>query len=209
METSPTPARIARLLGGPLGVVFAISALCAFIQRLFLTLDPIIVAEIGGSETRGALLLTAYLGGQAVGTLAGGLLADRVDRRRLLAALTLLSLPTHVLAFLHPAGALGLGLAAAAGAVNQATLPPLVVMAVEIAPRSAGLASGIVMGLAWAAGSIGVLGAGALGDAIGPQVAAAAVVPVILVASALAFHPRLRAHGRPAHGPPRIEAPVV
>src|SRR5919106_1630397 len=87
-ETS-APARIVELLAGPLGIVFAISALCAFLQRLFLTLDPIIVAETGGSETRGAILLTAYLGGQAVGTLAGGLLADRVDRRRLLAALTL------------------------------------------------------------------------------------------------------------------------
>ncbi|MFN2420411.1 MAG: MFS transporter [Gemmatimonadota bacterium] len=208
-ETSAAPARIAQLLGGPLGVIFAISALCAFLQRLFLTLDPIIVAESGGSEARGALLLSTYLGGQAVGTLSGGLLADRLDRRRLLAALTLLALPTHVLAFLYPVGAAGLALAAVAGAVNQATLPPLIVMAVEIAPRSAGLASGIVMGLAWAAGSIGVLGAGVLGDAIGPQVAAAAVVPVILVASGLAFHPRLRAYGRPVGSHPRIEAPIV
>jgi FSR family fosmidomycin resistance protein-like MFS transporter len=208
-ETSAAPARITELLAGPLGVVFAISALCAFLQRLFLTLDPIIVAEAGGSETRGALLLTAYLGGQAVGTLSGGLLADRLDRRGLLAALTLLSLPTHILAFLHPIGALGLAFAAAAGAVNQATLPPLVVMAVEIAPKSAGLASGVVMGLAWAAGSIGVLGAGALADVIGPQVAGAALVPTILVAAALAFHPWLRAHSRPALGAPTIEAPVV
>ena len=197
-ESAPSLRGVGRLLGGPLGIVFAISALSALLQRLFLTLDPIIVAQAGGTEAQGALALSAYLGGQAVGTLSGGFLADRLDRRRLLAALTLVSVPAHVLAFLLPAGGEGLALAAIAGCANQAVLPALVVMAIEIAPRSAGLASGIVMGLAWAAGSVGVLGAGALGDVIGPQAAAVATVPAILVATALAFHPRLRAHGRPA-----------
>ena len=36
----------------------------------------------------GALALSVYLGTQAVGTLAGGFFADRVDRSRLLAWLT-------------------------------------------------------------------------------------------------------------------------
>lgn len=208
-ESAPSARRIAGLLGGPLGLVFAISALCAFLQRLFLTLDPIVVAGAGGTEARGAITLSAYLGGQAVGTLGGGFLADRIDRRHLLAGLTLLALPAHLLVFLYPVGGAALAFAALAGCLNQATLPALVVMAVEIAPRNAGVATGIVMGLAWAAGSIGVLGAGALGDVVGPQTAALATVPIVLVGTALALHPRLRAHGRPLAKAADMGAPVV
>ncbi len=204
---SPTVRRIARLLGGPLGIVFAISVLSAYLQRLFLTLVPIVVARGGGSETAGALALTVYLAGQAVGTLGGGVLTDRMDRRHLLAGLALLSLPAHAVAFLQPVGPAGLAAAAVAGAVNQGMLPALVVMAVEMEPRSSGLAAGIVMGLAWAVGSVGVLGAGALGDAIGPRAAALVTMPVILGAAALALHPRLRRHGRPV--PAAEVAPVV
>lgn len=40
----PPPLRIVRHLRGPLGLVFGISALGAFVQRLFVTLEPIIVA---------------------------------------------------------------------------------------------------------------------------------------------------------------------
>jgi FSR family fosmidomycin resistance protein-like MFS transporter len=206
---TPTPARIARLLGGPIGILFVISALGAFLQRLVLTLVPIVVARGGGSETEGAIALTAYLGGQAVGVLAGGLLADRVDRRHLLAGLMVLSLPTHLLAFLEPIGTTGFAIAAVAGVVNGAALPAIVVMAVEMEPRSSGLAAGIVMGLSWAAGSVAVLGAGFLGDAIGPRAAALVTIPVILIGAALALHPRLRPHGRPALAAEDLAAPIV
>ncbi|HUP20909.1 MAG TPA: MFS transporter, partial [Gemmatimonadota bacterium] len=194
----PSPRVVARLLRGPLGLVFGISAASAFVQRLFLTLEPIIVASAGGSERTGAVVLTAYLVGQAAGTLVGGVLADRVDRRHLLTALCALSVPTHALAFLLPdGGTASLAAAAAAGLVNQAILPPVVVIALELAPGSAAMSSGVVMGLAWAAGSIGVLGAGALGDLVGPVPAAVSLSPLVLLGAWLATRPALRIHGRP------------
>lgn len=199
-EAGPSPSigRVARLLTGPLGLVFGISAASAFVQRLFLTMEPIVVAAAGGSEARGAVVLTAYLVGQAGGTLLGGYLADRVDRRRLLAALAAVSAPAHVAAFLLPGGGiLSLAVAAVAGATNQAILPAVVVIALELSPRSAALAGGIVMGLAWATGSVGVLGAGMLGDALGPQAAAVLVSPVVLVGCWLALRPALARHRRP------------
>jgi len=44
-----------------------------------------------------------------------------------------------------------------------------------------------VMGLAWAAGSVGVLGTGVLGDFMGARGAALVSVPLMLVATALAL----------------------
>lgn len=194
----PSIRDVTRLLAGPLGLVFGISAASAFVQRLFLTMEPIVVADAGGSETLGAVILSAYLIGQAGGTLAGGFLADRVDRRRLLAALAAISAPAHMAAFLLPdGGALSLGVAAFAGLVNQAILPAVVVIALELAPRSAALAGGIVMGLAWATGSVGVLGAGAVGDALGPQAAAVLLSPLVLVGAWLALRPAMDRHRRP------------
>lgn len=191
----PGPVEIARLLAGPLGLVFGVSALMGWAQRTFLTLEPIIVARQGGSETLGAVALSAYLAAQALGTLAGGYLADRMDRRRLLMGLCALALPTHLAAVGTSPGSAGALVAAAlAGFFGMSVLPPVVVMAQEILPRSAAVGSGIVMGLAWAAASVGVLLTGAFADRVGARMAALATMPVILGAAALAAHPWMRAH---------------
>ncbi len=186
------PGEVLRHLGGPLGLIFGVSAIMAFIQRTFLTMEPIIVAEAGGSEALGALALTVYLGAQSVGTVTGGVLADRVDRRLLLAALCFWTLPAHVLAlWVGPEGAWGLAAAGFAGFLGMATLPPIVVMAQEMIPTGTAVSSGIVMGLAWATGSVFVLGTGALADLVGAQAATLASMPVALVAVGLSLHPSL------------------
>lgn len=190
--------RVRRLSTGPVLLVFGISALTAFVQRVFLTMEPIMMAAAGKSETAGAAALTLYLAAQAVGTLSGGWLADRMDRRNLLIGITLLAFPAYLLAFWLPAGGVAsLVFVAVAGVLGMAVLPPIVVIAQEASPGRAALNSGIVMGLAWATGSIGVLGAGVLGDAIGARGAALASTPAVLVATALAFHPALGQYRRP------------
>ncbi len=196
----PGPTELLGLLAGPLGLVFGVSALVGWAQRTFLTLEPIIVNRAGGSEALGAVTLSVYLAAQAGGTLMGGYLADRVDRRRLLVALCALALPAHMAAVgLAPGSAGALTGAALAGFFGMAVLPPVVVTAQEILPRSAAVGSGIVMGLAWAAASVGVLVTGAFADAVGPRMAALATMPVILGAAALAGHPWMRA-ARAAEG---------
>ena len=190
------PSEVLRHLKGPLGLIFGVSAVMAFVQRAFLTMEPIIVAESGGSETLGAIALTAYLSAQAFGTVAGGLLADRVDRRKLLAHMCFWAFPAHVFAvWIGPEGLIGLMAAGAAGFLGMATLPPVVVMAQEMIPTGTAVSSGIVMGLAWATGAIGVLGTGMLADAMGAQAATLLSFPVALIAVGLALHPSLASDG--------------
>jgi len=183
----PALGEIVRQLAGPLGLVFGISALMAWAQRTFLTMVPIIVNEAGGSEALGAVTLTVYLGAQAVGTLTGGYLADRVDRHRLLMALCGLAFPAFLAAVaLPPGSAAAIAAAGFAGFLGMATMPPIVVMAQELHPQGVAVSSGIVMGLAWATGSLGVMGTGVLADFTGPVVAALATMPVVLGAALLA-----------------------
>ncbi len=195
----PGPREVLSHLVGPLGLVFGVSALMAFSQRIFVTLEPIIVAEVGGSETLGAVALTAYLGAQAFGTIAGGFMADRYDRRVVLGSLCALAVPAHLAAMALPPGSpVALVAAGFAGFLGMATLPPVVVIAQELLPKGAAVGSGIVMGLAWAAGSFGVLGVGVLADVVGPRSAALMALPLSLAAVYLATRPVLgRAGGAP------------
>lgn len=189
----PSPRRVLGLLRGPLGLLFGISTVGAFAQRVFLTMEPIVVARAGGSEAVGAIALSIYLGGQAIGTLVGGYLSDRFDRSRLLAGLTFLAFPAHFFSVALPPGeALALTMAGTAGFLGMAMVPSFVVKAQETLPEGAAVSSGIVMGLAWAAGSVGVLGTGALGDMVGPQLAAMVSMPVLLLGTLFALHPSLR-----------------
>lgn len=190
----PHPLQVMRGLAGPLGLIFGISAAVTWAQRTFLTMEPIMVDQAGGSEALGAVALTAYLVAQMGGTVTGGYLADRMERHKLLVALCGLAFPAHLLAVgLPPATPGALTAAAAAGFFGMATLPPIVVMAQEMIPRGAGVGSGIVMGLAWATGSVGVLATGALADVVGPRAASMATMPVLVGGILLAAHPALRA----------------
>ena len=196
----PPLMELLRALRGPLGAIFVISTLSGFLQRLFLTLSPIISFQDGVSEATGALILSVYLAGQAIGTLLGGVLTDRMDRAYLLAGLTALALPAHLFAFWLPAGSLLMLLSAAvAGFLNLALMTPVIVIAQEILPDNKGVGSGIVMGLAWAVGSIAVIGFGFLADGIGPRPAAIASLPLLVIGTVLAFHPSLRLHRTPDH----------
>ena len=74
----------------------------------------------------------------------------------------------------------------------MAMMPAIVVRAQELLPDSAAVGSGIVMGLAWGAGSLGVLVTGMRGNWIGPRPAAMVSMPALLMGTALALHPKLR-----------------
>ena len=47
----PSPVKVLNRLGGPLGLLMGISVVGAFAQRVYLTMEPIVVARSGGSDT--------------------------------------------------------------------------------------------------------------------------------------------------------------
>ncbi len=198
LAPAPSARDMARILRGPLGLVFGISCTTAFLNSLFLTFMPIIMSGQGMSEGEGAVVLSLYLAGLAAGTLPGGFLADRVNRPRLLAILTGIAFPLHALAFLLPAGGpLSFAVVVLAGASNMAVLPPIVIMALELSPSFGSTSSGIVMGLAWATAALAVIPAGMVGDLLGPQAAAILLTPTVLIGTWLALRPKLRRHSWP------------
>jgi len=195
LEPPPSMRELGRILRGPLGLVFGISCTTAFLNSVFLTFQPIVMAAEGASEVRGAVVISVYLAGQAMGTLLGGYLTDRMERPRLLAILTAIAFPLFVATFLLPGGsALSFAAVALAGACNMAVLPPIVIMAIELSPSFVSTSSGIVMGLAWATAALAVIPAGIVGDMLGPQAAAIVLTPAVLIGTWFASRPKLRRH---------------
>lgn len=101
-----------------------------------------------------------------VGTFAGGLLADRIGRKKMMLISILgavpfaLSLPQLPLFWVYPAMAL-------MGLILQSGFSVSVVYAQELMPGKVGMASGLITGLAFGMGALGSVVIGNLADAHG------------------------------------------
>jgi FSR family fosmidomycin resistance protein-like MFS transporter len=102
----------------------------------------------------------------ALGGLIGGYYADQVGRRRIILASFIAIIPAF-LAFLYWKGPIGLIILAILGFLCFLSEPPCIVLAQEMIPQRAGTASSLIMGAAWGLAGFGVLGTGALADALG------------------------------------------
>jgi FSR family fosmidomycin resistance protein-like MFS transporter len=130
------------------------------------TFLPMIQKLRGFSLLAAGSSFTVFMICGALGGLAGGVLADRVGRKKIIVASSILILPA-LLAFLvwnGPASFLILSLLGFLFFLGESAC---IVLAQEMAPRKARTVSGIIMGMAWGLGGFGVLGTGALADALG------------------------------------------
>jgi FSR family fosmidomycin resistance protein-like MFS transporter len=126
---------------------------------------PILFERRGWSVEQYGFLTSLYWIASAFSGVLLGTLADRHDRRRMIALSVGLGAP---LLFLLPSaeGLAALLLALGAGALLGASFPLTVVMAQSLLPNAKGFAAGLTLGLIFGAGAIGNALIGFLADGI-------------------------------------------
>ncbi len=129
---------------------------------------PIWYDEMGYSRLYYAALSTTLLLSSAAGAVGVGSLADRHGRRALMIAASVASVPAIFLFAQFP-GWPGFITAAAIGLLAASTGPLLLVMAQQLMSGRPGVASGLILGLGFIMGAIGVPIIGAVGDKWGLQ----------------------------------------
>ncbi len=118
----------------------------------------------------GGKMVTLFLFAAALGGILGGYVSDRIGRRRVLILGFAAGLPSLALVFLLPDPA-RTALLMLAGAALYAPLAVAVTHAQELLPGSAAFASGLILGVTWFVGSLGVVLVGVLADAVGIHIA--------------------------------------
>lgn len=143
-------------------------------------------------------LVTTLVLSSALGTVGCGALADRFGRKAVIMASLLLSIPTVGLYVLLP-GPLGFAWAVLVGFLAASTAPLTLMISQELMVGRAGLASGLILGLAFVAGAIAVPVTGAIADHVGLQAAlglqvavVAATIPIGLALPSEEYLRRLR-----------------
>jgi MFS transporter, FSR family, fosmidomycin resistance protein len=182
-------ARSATASAQPVPVFALVAVIGVMMSRswtvnVFQAFTPTWYRQLGyGPEFYGPLATTLVLA-SAVGTVGCGSLADRFGRRTVIIATLILSVPAILLYTLFP-GPWGFLTAVLIGFLAASTAPLMLLMAQQLMASRAGLASGLVMGLGFVTGAIGVPINGAIADSIGLQ--RSLMTHVILVIGTIAI----------------------
>ncbi len=174
--------------------------------NVFQAFTPTWYRDLGyGPAFYGPLATTLVLA-SAAGTVGCGSLADRYGRRTVILATLVLTIPAILLFTLYP-GPWAFGSAILIGFLAASTAPLMLLMAQQLMASRAGLASGLVMGLGFVTGAVGVPINGAIGDAIGLQKSLMSHVILVIVTIAVAwFLPREDEMERYANRPEPLRA---
>ncbi|MDQ7842141.1 MAG: MFS transporter [Armatimonadota bacterium] len=150
----------------PLAVLWFIVVLRSIVISSYQTFIPLLLNARGGSIVAGGVAVFLFGGIGAIGGISGGTLSDRLGRKRMMALSLILSTPL-LFAFIHARGPWAYVFLAAGGVAIYLSAAVTIVMAQELMPHRASVASSIVMGLAWGTAGLSLTAVGALGDAIG------------------------------------------
>jgi MFS transporter, FSR family, fosmidomycin resistance protein len=151
----------------PLLGFILLAAFQSWTQQNMVTFVPKYLSDMGQTASFYGLTSALFMGGSAVGNVAGGMLADRFGRRRVaMAALTLGSIP---LALVPAAGLSPLlfGLLLLAGFFTGGVYSIIVVTAQRMVPGGMSTASGLILGFMFSSGAIGTYFSGHLADLYG------------------------------------------
>jgi FSR family fosmidomycin resistance protein-like MFS transporter len=141
---------------------------------------PTWYAQLGYKPWFYGPLATTVVLASALGTVGIGSLADRHGRRTVILVSLLASVPAVWLFIAFP-GWTGFLWAIMVGVSAASTAPLTLMLAQELMAGRAGFASGLIMGLGFVAGAIGVPVTGFAADHLGLQAALALQVAVVVI----------------------------
>ena len=151
---------------GPLWALFGMATLRSLAVTAFAFYLSVLGKERGWGLEKSGSVLSGYMVCAVVGSLVGGFLADRMDRRVLIAGSCVLAAPFYFY-FAASSGWASVPSFAMAGFLFSLATPVNVSLAQELRPQSASLLSGVMMGLAWGIASVLLTAVGALGQWLG------------------------------------------
>ncbi len=131
---------------------------------------PKLYIERGATYAQSAYFLSATMFAGMIGLFVGGHLSDIIGRRKIMAVNLFLSAPL-LFAFLYTSGAVSSALLFLGILTLSSTIPANIIMAQKAAPKVAGMASSLVMGVSFVMGGLAAPPFGALADKIGIEAA--------------------------------------
>jgi FSR family fosmidomycin resistance protein-like MFS transporter len=173
---------------GAMALLVAIIGVRAWTQLGLVAYVPFFYVDVLGADPRvvGPLLFS-FLGAGAVGTLAGGPIADRWGPRRYVTLSLLTSVPLVAGFLLRPGGLLATLCLVGTGFILVSSFSVTVALAQAYLPRRLGLAAGLSVGLAIGLGGIGVAVLGWVADHWGLRAALTVIAAMPLVGFTLAL----------------------
>jgi len=169
-----------------LTLLWLVSSLRALVHFLTAQFLPMLTIARGSSYVPSAFILSGSLLASMIGMFIGGHLSDIHGRRKIMAVSLLVSMPL-LYGFLYTRGILSIAMLLLGMGSLASTIPVNIVLAQLAAPKHAGIASSLVMGLSFALPSFVAPFFGALADRIGIQGAMNALFIIPVFAGFIVF----------------------
>jgi FSR family fosmidomycin resistance protein-like MFS transporter len=163
---------------GALALLNVVNWLRAWAQYIVIAYFPYHFIQQGYPVTVSGPLMSIFLLAGTLGTFFAGFLADHLGRRSVVGGSLIASLAAAWLS-LSTRGPLAWMGIAVLGAALHALMPISIVIAQELAPGHAGLAAGMMMGLAFGLGGLCTPIIGFLADTYGLSTALASFYPIV------------------------------
>jgi FSR family fosmidomycin resistance protein-like MFS transporter len=159
----------------------------AGVQMTIMAFLPKYLSDIGFRPNAYGPIAAMFMGGVAVGNVAGGWLADRFNIRAVIAgSLVSASVPLVLLPVSDSPLILAL-LSLTAGLLIGASHSIIVVQVQHMMPGKTGVASGLVLGFTFASGSVGTAISGFVADQASFEIVFFSLAIIALLAGTLAF----------------------
>ncbi|MGI9253983.1 MAG: MFS transporter [Thermomicrobiales bacterium] len=171
---------------GPVARIIGVTMLRAWIFTAVLQFTPLWFDSLGFSRGFYGPLTTVIILAGAFGTLCGGALADRIGQKQVVVSALVMAIPAVLLYAAFP-GPQSLVTGFIFGFIVDSSLSVTLVMAQNLVPGRVGVATGIILGLGFITGGVGMPITGAIADRFGIQTALLALAVLAVAASLLAL----------------------